>query len=104
MPNHDATTGYFRFSFEVPGGLEEVYVRRFIFALLVVAAVLSAQEFRGTFSGTITDASGAAVPKARIIATETKTGSKVTVNSEASGAYTIPFLPPGEYDISAEAP
>ena len=75
-----------------------------LFPLLAMAAVLSAQEFRGTFSGTVTDASGAAVPKAKIIATETGTGSRTAVVSETSGAYTIPFLPPGQYDISAEAP
>ncbi len=79
-------------------------MRRILFALLALAAALSAQEFRGTFSGTVTDATGAAVPKAKIIVTETHTGSKTTVDSEASGAYTIPFLPPGQYDISAEAP
>ncbi|HEY3839437.1 MAG TPA: carboxypeptidase-like regulatory domain-containing protein [Bryobacteraceae bacterium] len=72
-------------------------------ALLVIAAVLSAQEFRGTFSGTVTDSSGAAIPKAKIVATETGTGSKTTVYSEGTGAYTIPFLPPGNYDITAEA-
>ena len=79
-------------------------MRRVLFPLLAMAAILSAQEFRGTFSGTVTDATGAAIPKAKIVATETQTGSKATVVSETSGAYTIPFLPPGEYDISAEAP
>jgi hypothetical protein len=65
---------------------------------------LSAQEFRGTFSGTVTDAQGAAVAKAKIVATETRTGAKSETVSEASGAYTIPFLAPGEYEIAAEVP
>jgi hypothetical protein len=69
-----------------------------------MAAILPAQEYRGTFSGTVTDASGAAIPKARIIVTGTATGSKSTVYSGDSGAYTIPFLPPGKYSLSAEAP
>ena len=77
-------------------------MRRFLFPLLTMAAILSAQEFRGTFSGTVTDATGSPVPKAKVVATEIGTGSKTTVYSETSGAYTIPFLPPGEYDISAE--
>ncbi len=81
-----------------------VDVKKFLFPLLMLAAVLSAQEFRGTFSGTVTDPSGAGIPKANVIATETGTGTKTTVSTEASGAFTIPFLPPGTYDLSAEAP
>ncbi|MCU1235924.1 MAG: hypothetical protein JWP63_3891 [Candidatus Solibacter sp.] len=69
-----------------------------------IAASLFAQEFRGTFSGMVTDPQGAAVPKAKILALETRTGVKTTAVSEDTGAYTLPFLPPGQYEISAEAP
>ena len=68
----------------------------------LLGSALFAQEYRGTFSGTVTDAMGAAVPKAKVIATEIHTGTKTTVFTETSGAYTIPFLPPGEYNMSAE--
>jgi len=78
-------------------------VRRLLFLLPAMAALLVAQEYRGTFSGTVTDPAGAAIPKAKIVATETRTGSKTEGVSEASGAYTIPFLPPGQYDLTAEA-
>jgi hypothetical protein len=81
----------------------EVNVRRFYLLLLATATLLCAQEFRGTFSGTVSDATGSAIPKAKVTATETRTGQKTTVNTEGSGAFTIPFLPPGEYDISVEA-
>jgi hypothetical protein len=67
------------------------------------SAAAFAQEFRGIISGTITDAQGAAIPSAKVIATETRTGAKSQTTSEPSGAYTIPFLAPGEYDLSAEA-
>ena len=77
-------------------------MRRFCFLLLATATFLCAQEFRGTFSGSVTDTTGAGIPKAKVIATEVHTGTKATVYTEASGAYTIPFLPPGDYDISAE--
>src|SRR6478672_9546300 len=70
--------------------------------VLILSAALPAQEFRGTFSGTVTDAQGAAVAKAKILATETRTGAKSETVSEASGAYTIPFLAPGDYAITAE--
>lgn len=68
------------------------------------AATLFGQEYRGTFSGMVTDAQGAGVPKANIVALETRTGTKATAVSENSGEYTIPFLTPGIYDITAEAP
>src|SRR5438874_242622 len=71
---------------------------------LLSAAALFAQEFRGTFSGGVSDQQGAAVPKAKITVTETRTGTRTAVSSEGSGAYSIPFLAPGEYEIVAEAP
>ena len=79
-------------------------MRRFLFTLLAMTAVLCAQEYRGSFSGTVSDQTGAAIPKAKVVATATATGAKTTVYSGNSGAYTIPFLPPGTYDLSAEAP
>ena len=77
-------------------------MRRLAIALLF-AGVLPAQEFRGTFSGTVTDAQGAAVAKAKIVATETRTGAKSDTVSEASGAYTIPFLAPNTYRVTVNA-
>ena len=71
---------------------------------LLLTTMLCAQEYRGTFSGSVTDAQGAAIAKARIVVTEKRTGSKSEATSESSGAYTIPFLAPGEYEISAQAP
>lgn len=75
--------------------------------VLLALALLSSSAFaqtRGTFSGTVTDQSGAAVPNARVTATDTQKGTKTEAVSESSGAYTIPFLTPGTYDIKAEAP
>lgn len=69
----------------------------------ILLSTLCAQEYRGTFSGSVTDSQGAVVPKAAIVATETRTGVKTTASSESTGEYTLPFLPPGEYEISAEA-
>ena len=71
--------------------------------VLLLPAALFAQEFRGTFSGSVTDAQGAGIGQVKIVATETRTGAKSETSSEPSGAYTIPFLAPGEYEIAAEA-
>ncbi len=62
-----------------------------------------AQEFRGTISGVITDPSGAAVPAASVVATETQTGTVNRTVSDGAGQYVIPFLLPGEYSISVSA-
>jgi hypothetical protein len=69
----------------------------------LAAATVHAQEFRGTFSGSVTDRQGAAVAKAKVTATEVDTGVITSTLTETSGAYTIPFLPPGAYSIKAEA-
>ena len=52
----------------------------------------------------VADASGAAVPGARVTAVEKATGfsrSMVTLND---GSYELPLLPPGQYRLTAEAP
>jgi hypothetical protein len=73
-------------------------------ALALLPAVLFSQETRGTISGSVTDNSGAAIAKAKVTVTETRTGSKTELQTEASGAYTAPFLTIGDYQVAAEAP
>lgn len=65
--------------------------------------VCSAQEFRSTISGRITDATGAVVANAKVTATETSTGATSVANTSESGEYTLPFLAPGPYMITVEA-
>lgn len=73
-------------------------------ALLCLAALSApAQEFRATISGHIYDASGGAVPNARIQAVNTATNETNTATTDTSGSYTIPFLRPGVYKVSATA-
>ncbi len=62
----------------------------------------NAQEFRGTISGTVTDPSGAVVKGARVAITEVSTGSVNTTQSDNAGQYVVPFLQPGDYQISIE--
>jgi len=57
----------------------------------LLSEILVGQEYRGTFSGIVTDPQGAAVPKATVVATETRTGVKSTAISGDTGAYSIPF-------------
>ena len=63
-------------------------------------ASLHAQEFRGTISGAVTDATGAAVPGASVLVKETQTGTINRTTSDAAGQYVVPFLLPGRYSIT----
>lgn len=62
-----------------------------------------AQEFRSTLSGRVTDATGATIPSAKVVATETNTGAKAEATTNPDGSYTLPFLAPGPYQLTVEA-
>ncbi len=78
-----------------------------VFALALLACVSTtavfAQEYRATLSGRVTDPSGANVPGAAILAIKADTGSRFQTVSSSDGDYTLPLLPPGIYNLSAEA-
>ena len=76
---------------------------KFALAALLLASVMFGQEFRATITGTVTDSSGAAVPKARIEARNIATSVLATAETNDVGAYTIPFLMPGTYTVKATA-
>jgi hypothetical protein len=78
-------------------------MKRYVLAALFLTLPVFAQEFRGTLSGSVTDPSSAKIAGARITVTETKTGTSIKTVSDSAGQYSIPFLLPGDYDVSAEA-
>jgi hypothetical protein len=59
------------------------------------------QSTTATLSGTVSDPSRAAIPAATIIATSDETGLKKTARTDSEGRYTIPFLAPGVYTVTA---
>src|SRR5882762_9799393 len=61
-----------------------------------------AQEFRVTVTGRVTDPGGLAVPGAIMTVVNTQTAETATGFTTGDGAYTIPFLKPGVYTVSAE--
>ena len=63
----------------------------------------SAQAVFGSIVGTVTDSSGAAVPNATITVTDVGKGTTQTVQSNASGNYTVSRLIPDTYTIKATA-
>lgn len=63
----------------------------------------AAQETRGIIGGRVTDSTGAVVPGARVIATNTRTNTAVEVTTTGEGNYTMLYLLPGTYTVSVEA-
>ncbi len=71
-----------------------------LFVLLASAAALA--QTTATIVGTVTDASGAVVPNAKITVTQKETGLTRQVQSNDRGVYVVPLLPVGNYSVSAE--
>src|SRR5579872_3767935 len=80
--------------------------RRLLLPLAVLVfsnALLFSQATDSTIVGTVTDATGAAVPNANITATNKDTGVKYNSTSNSTGDYRINNVPVGRYDVSAAA-
>lgn len=76
-----------------------------IAALCFAAAPLAAQEVTGNISGVVTDASGAAVPNAKVTVTAVARMQVVrTLQTNAEGLYAATLLPVGTYSVAVEAP
>lgn len=68
-------------------------------ALLSIPLGLHAQQYSGTIVGTVTDSTGAAIPGAKVTATNTGTNAVATQTSDAQGGFTFAQLPVGTYEI-----
>jgi hypothetical protein len=75
----------------------------FTLSVLLVLHSASAQEFRALISGIVYDASGATVAGASISVKNVETNLIVTVKSASDGAYFIPQLPVGTYQLTVES-
>src|SRR5512142_740686 len=68
--------------------------------VLLTAATMLGQTFRGTILGTVTDATGAFVTGATVKARNTATGLERNTQTSADGSYAIPELPIGNYEVT----
>jgi outer membrane receptor protein involved in Fe transport len=82
------------------------YIHRLglILAILLFAGAAGAQTFRGGIIGTITDASGAVVPGAKITATDVATSVSQQTVSSGAGEFSFNDIPQGAYNVKVEAP
>ncbi|MGB6846408.1 MAG: carboxypeptidase-like regulatory domain-containing protein, partial [Candidatus Acidiferrales bacterium] len=69
------------------------------FALFALIALVARAGAGGSISGTVRDASGAAIPKAAVTATNTDTGIQQSSASDDKGFYSLASLPVGHYDL-----
>jgi hypothetical protein len=71
--------------------------------VLLLCPALHAQTTFATLTGSVVDASGAVIPRARITARNLETNVKTTTESNAAGDYTIAQLKEGNYEVRAAA-
>ena len=81
---------------------------RLLLPILIVAialalpAMLVAQGYFGTVSGTLTDSSGAIVQGARVTLQDEQKGYTFIAKSDSNGRYLFASIPPGTYSVTAE--
>jgi|SRR5579872_534544 len=71
--------------------------------LIIIAAVAYGQTFRGAINGTVSDATGAVVPKANVTVTNTGTSVSQSMVTTTDGAFSFQDLPPGPYSVAVNA-
>jgi hypothetical protein len=69
-------------------------------SLLLLAGALLCGAQTGSIDGTVSDSAGAVIPGAAITARNLQSGASRSVTSNALGAYSIPDLSVGTYDLS----
>ena len=62
------------------------------------------QAVYGSIYGTVTDATGALIPNAPVVVTDTSKGTTVTVNANESGEFRVDHLIPDAYSVSVDQP
>src|SRR5258708_27540327 len=75
-----------------------------LFLSIISGAGASAQDFRATIIGQVTDPSHAAVPHALVKVTRADNNQSTEVRTNGDGVYSIPFLNPGIYSLEVSAP
>ncbi len=80
----------------------------FFCAILLIGLVTAApqawsQQASGSITGSVTDASGAAVTNATITARDVDRGTTWTTQTNGSGAYTFPQVAVGNIEVAVEA-
>lgn len=71
---------------------------------MLSASAAAAQNVYGALVGNVTDSTGGAIPGATVTATQTETNLTRETVTNASGAYSIPNIPSGTYQVVVAVP
>ncbi len=74
----------------------------FVLAVLLFASSVRAAEVTANLSGTVSDSTGAVVPKAKVTLTNTSTNEARSLTTENDGLYQFTKLPIGTYRLAVE--
>jgi len=82
-----------------------IRAKRCVLAALLTGLIgtLSAQQYYGTLTGTVTDISGAVVPNVAVKVTNIKKGTESAAVTNDVGIYRVPGLTPDTYRLEASA-
>jgi outer membrane receptor protein involved in Fe transport len=69
---------------------------------LGLTVMASAQSATGGIRGAVSDANGAAIPNATVIAKNVATGVDLKTTTNSEGIYTVPRILPGKYNLVVE--
>jgi len=70
---------------------------------LLVSLQCAPQNITGTILGSVTDSTGAVIPAAKVVITNTDTGQSNETATDTVGRYEVPLLKPGRYSVSVSA-
>jgi len=75
-----------------------------VLAFVLLAQTLASASITGSLSGVVTDASGAVISGASVVAIDTLTGVKTSGTTDAKGFYNLPTLAIGTYGLEISHP
>ena len=79
-------------------------IRCVLFLLALAAPAVAWGQFSTGITGSVTDPTGAVIPKAKITAHNKQTNEDISTVSSAKGDFAFTTVKPGIYDVSATAP
>lgn len=74
-----------------------------LFCALTLCAAFVCAQSTATIQGTVTDTTGSAIPGATITVHNIGTGQERTTQTDSTGLYVVPSLPPGTYSVQAKS-
>lgn len=78
------------------------YLTLLALAMFCLCGSAWSQTITATMTGTITDPTGAVVPSAKVVATNTATNLTYETQSNDAGLFNLVFLPAGPYSVTVE--